>query len=169
VRVSGRRLAATVIAGAALVAAGCGGGGGGKTSTSASPGYTFRLPPHWHRLKHAPAGIAAAYERNDTTAVLTIRKDRRVPVISRRFIHSLDVEFGKRLKGYVPLTDRIVVTKAGPVFFFAYTEKNVGRLTSIVLVPAHGFSYVLDFVSDPRSKAARHDMATIIQSFAPKT
>lgn len=158
-----RRVAAVAaVAVVALVAAGCGGG-------KASPGYTFTLPAHWQRLSSVPAGVDAAYKRTGATAVLTIRKDPRVPVISRRFIHGLDVQFGKRLKGYVPVTDRIVVTKAGPVFFFAYTQKSVGRLTSIVLVPAHGFSYVLDFVSDPRSKAARHDMATIIHSFTPKS
>lgn len=155
-----RRVAA--IAAVALIAAGCGG-------AKASPGYKFTLPAGWHQLTPRPAGVDAAYQRNDTTAVLTIRKDSRVPVISRRFIHGLDVQFGKRLKGYTPLDDRIVVTDAGPVFFFAYTQKTVGRLTTIVLVPAHGFSYVLDFVSDPRSKAARHDIATIIRTFAPKS
>ncbi|MGH3009957.1 MAG: hypothetical protein ACRDLM_11210 [Gaiellaceae bacterium] len=153
-------LRVAAIAAIALVVAGCGGGKSG-------PGYNFTLPADWHQLSSVPAGVDAAYERNDTKVVMTIRKNPRVPVISHRFIHSLDVEFGKRLKGYVPLADRIVVTKAGPVFFFAYTQKNVGRLTSIVLVPAHGFSYVLYFVSDPRSKAARQDMAEVIHSFAP--
>lgn len=157
------RLAAIAAIGAiALVVAGCGGGKPG-------PGYTFTLPADWHQLSSVPSGVDAAYERNDASVVLTIRKDPRVPVISRRFIHGLDVQFGKRLKGYIPLTDRILVTDAGPVFFFAYTQRNVGRLTSIVLVPAHGFSYVLDFVSDPRSKAARTDLATVVHSFKPQS
>jgi hypothetical protein len=158
VRLSVRRAAA--IAALALIAAGCGGSG---------KGYTFTLPSGWSQIKSPPAGIMAAYERNDASSVLTIRKDARAPVISRRFIHGLDVQFGKRLRGYVPLTDRILLTDAGPVFFFAYTEKNLGRLTSIVLVPAHGFSYVLDFVSDPRSKQARRDIASIIHSFKPQS
>lgn len=163
-RIPLRRVAATgaVALTVAAVAAGCGGGG-------KSTGYAIALPTGWHHVKAVPAGIDAAYQRSDATAYLTISTEQRVPVVSRRFIHSLDVEFGKRFKGYVPLTDRIIVTKAGPVFFFAYTEKNVGRLTSIVLVPAHGFSYILDFVTDPRSKAARQDMAKIIQSFKPNS
>jgi hypothetical protein len=155
-------LRVAAIAAVALAMAGC---GGGKSAS----GYTFTLPSGWHKLASPPVGVDAAYQRNDVSSVLTIKKDPRVPVISKRFIHRLDVEFGKRLKGYVPLTDRIVVTKSGPVFFFGYTQKNVGRLTSIVLVPAHGFSYVLDFVSDPRSAAARRDMATIIHSFVPNS
>lgn len=150
---------AAAIAVLALVAAGCGGSG---------KGYSLTLPSGWHQIKPAPAGVVAAYERNDATSYLTIRKDSRVPVVSSKFIHRLDVEFGKRLKGYTPLTAQIVTTGAGPVFFFAYTQKNVGRLTSIVLVPGHDSSYVLDFVNDPRSKAAQQDMASIIHTFKPQ-
>jgi hypothetical protein len=170
VTVSGRvlgwaALAIAVIAAAVVVPLVALRGGGGGISG----GYQFTLPAHWHELQSVPAGVDAAYERDDSTVLLTIRKDRRVPVISKRFIHGLDREFGKHLKGYVPITHRILVTDAGPVFYFAYTQKTNGRLTSIVLVPAHGFSYVLDAVSDPRSKPARRDLVTIIHTFQPKS
>lgn len=157
--------ATVAIAALALVSAGC---GGGSHKTSTGPGYHFKLPAHWHRQTHSvPAGEDAVYVRNDHTALLTIRTEPRVPVISKRFIRGLDAEFGRRLKGYVPLAHRILVTKAGPVFYFSYTQKHDSRLTSIILVPAHGHSFVLDAVSNPKSKAATRDIASIFHTFVP--
>ena len=158
--------AAAAIAALALVVAGCGGGGKKPVST---PGYHFTLPAHWHQETHSlPVGVDAAYVRDDHTALLTIGTDPRVPVISKRFIHSLDAEFGRRLKGYVPLAHRILVTKAGPVFYFSYTQKTSGRLTSILLVPGHGHSYILDAVSNPKAKAATRDITTMFHNFVPR-
>lgn len=144
---------------AALALAGCGGGGG-------TP-YSFAVPAHWKQRTPTPHGLVAVYVREGGAALLTIRADAGTIVVSKRFVRSLDAQFRKRLAGYVPLTHKIVVTKAGPAFYFSYTQKQGGRLTSILLVPAHGKSYVLDAVSNPRLKAATHDIGTIFHTFVP--
>ncbi len=156
----------TVLLGAvlALVVAGCGGGG----KTASGNGYHFALPAHWHSVAPSSAVEGAVYTRDGKTALLTIRSEARVPIVSTRFIKSLDAEFRKNLKGYVPLAHRILVTKAGPVFYFSYTQKSNGRLTSIILVPGHGKSFILDAVSNPSSKAATRDIASIFHTFVPR-
>jgi hypothetical protein len=132
----------------ALVLAGC----GGSNKTVSGTGYHLTLPAHWHQVtRSVPAGVDAVYTRDGKTALLTIRSEARVPV-----------------KGYVPLAHRILVTKAGPVFYFSYTQKSGGRLTSIILVPGHGKSFILDAVSNPDSKAATRDIASIFHTFVPR-
>lgn len=157
----GRR--AIVVLVAAAVLGGCGGGNG----TESGNGYHFSLPAHWHKRSTVPTGVQAVYERDDHTALVSVRSEPRRIVISHRFIRSLGAQLRRQFRGYVPVAHRIVVTKAGPAFLFSFAQKAGGRLTSILLVPAHGKSYVLDAVSNPRSKAATRDVASIFKTFVP--
>lgn len=163
-RISLRALAAVAVL--ALVVSGC---GVSKHPSASGRDYRFTLPAHWHRVvRSVPVGVDAVYTRDDHSALLTIRTDQGTLVISKRFIGSLNAQFGRRLKGYVPLAHRIVVTKAGPAFYFSFTQKGAGRLTSILLVPGHGRSYVLDAVSTPSSEGATKDIASMFHTFVPR-
>jgi hypothetical protein len=169
---SRRALAAPAIAAVLAVAAGCGSGSGGSgtgTGTGPGSGYHFKLPAHWQKRASTAAGVIAVYARSDHTALLTIRSEPRRIGVSPRFAHGIDVQLRRRLKGYRPLSHQIIVTKAGPTFLFTYTQTVGGKLSSILLVPAHGRSYILDAVSNPASRAATRDIAKIFKSFVPRS
>jgi hypothetical protein len=160
-----RKRSALAALAAVAVLAGCGSGAG----TGADAGsYHLKLPAHWQQRSSTPAGVVAVYVRSDHTALLTIKSEPRRIGVSPRFAHGIDVQLRRRLKGYRPLSHQIVVTKAGPAFLFTYTQTVGGELTSILLVPARGRSYVLDAVSDPASKAATRDIGRIFHSFVPR-
>lgn len=164
-RLGGRALAAVAVA---VALAGCGSGGGAGPSKVSGSGYHFTLPAHWQKQSSTPAGVIAVYERSDHTALLTIRGESKRIAISRRFSQALGRQLRRRFRGYVPVAHRVLVTKAGPVLLFAYAQRRGGRLTSLLLVPAGTRSYVLDAVSNPTSKAATRDVASIFHSFVPR-
>jgi hypothetical protein len=135
--------------------------------------FTVALPAHWHeltaaQLKALSKPAVAAYARDDGTALVTIRRAGAAPVISADFVHSLDQRFRSRLSDYVPVSARVITTKAGGAFFFSYVRRNLGTLDTIVLVPAGKQSYLLDSVSNPGSLAATHDVGRIINTFDPR-
>jgi len=144
----------------------------GRTVTTPNA-FTFTLPSNWHELtpaelKKLSKPAVAAYARNDGTALVTIRQEGAAPVISADFVQSLDQRFRSKLSDYVPVSARVITTKAGGAFFFSYVRQKLGTLDTIVLVPAGAHSYVLDSVSNPGSLAATHDVGQIINTFDPR-
>ena len=166
-------LAATGVAALAWWALSLRGHSGDRTLTGPpSDPFHLRYTHDWQKLSpgqlRALSNVPLAMLRqNNGKGVIVIRRDKRAVSLDKRFASELDRQLRARLPDYRLISARIVSTRAGGAFYFAYVRLRRGTLHTVLIVPAGDHSYVLDTVSNPGAGDVSKEIGKIIGSFSP--
>jgi hypothetical protein len=143
--------------------------GGGKASaarplTYTAPGGAFSLsyPAGWHATAAGPS--AAAIERSDHAALVTVRRSPALKRSLTALAATLPRELRKRFDDYRPLGARAVRLSTGPALVHTFVRTRTGTVETMVVAPAGTSSYTLVAVAKGGNTLAAREAGSIVRS-----
>ena len=142
-------------------------GGSAKRSqlaTFTAPGGAFSLsyPAGWHAT--AAGRTAAAIERSDRSALVTVRENPPLGSSLSALAKTLPAALAKRFDDYRPLSARAVRLSTGPALAYTFARTRSGTVETMVVAPARTSSFTLVAVARGGAQQAAREAGSIVRS-----
>ena len=148
-------------------------GGDDGPRTASDPGGTISLEyprEGWRELSAEELRARRdrpflALRREDGTAFVLVRRERRLPGNLREFSRELERQLRQRLDDFIPGRARVVTLRAGRALLYSYARGRAGTANGIVLFPVGGTTYAINTVVRAGSDEAAREVGAIVRSF----
>jgi len=132
--------------------------------TYTAPGGTFSLtyPADWHAT--AAGRSAAAFERSDRAALVTVRQNPPLRGSLSALARTLPQQLARRFSDFRPLSARAVRLSTGPALVYTFARTRTGTVETMVVAPARTSSYTLVAVARGGAAQAAREAGSIVRS-----
>jgi hypothetical protein len=160
-------LCVAALASIALFALLPGGGAKPQPATLASytaPGgaFSLRYPAGWHATAAGPS--AAAIERDDRGAIVTVRENAALKGSLPTLAKGLPDELAARFDDFRPLGARAVRLSTGPALVYTFARARTSTVETMVIAPAGSHSFTLVVVARGGASQAAREAGAIVRS-----
>ena len=135
-----------------------------RVATYTAPGgaFSLRYPDGWQATAAGPR--AAAFERADRGAIVTVRESISPSGSLPALAKGLSAELAARFDDFRPLGARAVRLSTGPALVYTFARTRTDTVEMMVIAPAGSHSFTLVVVAKGGAPQAAREAGAIVRS-----